>query len=70
VLLGGTKLREVEFVLFDKETLEIYIEELNGVFLGDAEQAEETLVDGPGRDDALDETIEITAITRPIIGGR
>jgi serine/threonine-protein kinase len=35
VLLGGTKLREVRFVLYDQATLELFIEALNGTFLDD-----------------------------------
>jgi serine/threonine-protein kinase len=34
VLLGGTRLREIRFVLYDEETLELFIEELCGIFSG------------------------------------
>ena len=39
--LGGSRLRQVTFVLYDKETLEIFIDQLSGMFLGDPEPAEE-----------------------------
>ncbi|AUX44281.1 uncharacterized protein SOCE26_057450 [Sorangium cellulosum] len=61
LLLGGSRLRQVTFVLFDAETLEIFIEQLSGMFLGGAEQGDEDegARDGRGaRDrDALDDTV-------------
>ena len=64
ILLGGSRLREVEFVLYDKETLEIYIEELSSVFLGDAEHPEDAMA--PSRGMELEPTMELGAITRPL----
>lgn len=45
VLLGGSRLREVRFVLFDKTTLDIFIESLDGLLLGESDDTE--------REDAL-----------------
>jgi eukaryotic-like serine/threonine-protein kinase len=66
VLLGGSKLREVEFVLYDKETFEVYIEELRGVFLGESEQASDDDASVGVRDAALEPTVEITSLVRPV----
>jgi eukaryotic-like serine/threonine-protein kinase len=65
ILLGGSRLREVEFVLFEKETLEIYIEELSSVFFGDVEQPDDATVSA--RDQALEPTIELTTLTRTVV---
>jgi serine/threonine-protein kinase len=69
VLLGGSKLREIEFVLFEKETLEIYIEELSTVLLGDLDQDDQ---DAEAPLDALDiglePTMSITSLTRQVEG--
>lgn len=52
VQLGRTGLREVRFVLYDKETYEIFVDELNGVFLGDTEhQAELGEIEGYSMED-------------------
>lgn len=64
VLLGGTRLREVEFVLFEKETLDIYVEELSTVFLGDQDQPDES--PASLRDIAFEPTMELTALSRPV----
>lgn len=32
LLLGGSRLREIRFVLYDQASLEVFVEELNGVF--------------------------------------
>jgi serine/threonine-protein kinase len=66
VLLGGSGLREVEFVLYERDTLEIYIEELSSVFLGDADTSEEAPVSL--RDIALEPTMDMTSLTRPVKG--
>jgi serine/threonine-protein kinase len=67
VLLGGSRLREVEFVLFEKETLEIYIEELSSMFLGEADHGDESAAAGASaRDTAFDPTMEITSLIRPL----
>jgi eukaryotic-like serine/threonine-protein kinase len=66
VILGGSRLHEVEFVLREKETLEIYIEELSSVFLGDAEQPDDATVSA--RDDALAPTMDFSTLTRPVEG--
>lgn len=62
VLLGGSRLREVHFVLYEKETLETYIEELASVFLGDAEQLDDA--SEPVRDEAFDATIDLATLGR------
>ncbi len=41
VLLGGSRLREVRFVLYDKRTYDVFVEQISGVLLGDAEGAPE-----------------------------
>jgi serine/threonine-protein kinase len=67
VLLGGTRLREVECVLYDQETLEIFIEELSGVFMADGEHTEEepedTAPPDAPRDVALDATVNLRSLT-------
>lgn len=68
VLLGGTRLREVEYVLWEKETLEIFIEELTSVFTGDGEalDGEETDEDeeaAASRDMGMEETLDLRAVT-------
>lgn len=65
VLLGGTKLREIEYVLYDRETLDLFIEELSNVLAADAEPAEESdEVDAPARDAALEETLDVRGLTK------
>ena len=50
------------FVLYDKRSLEVFIEELSGVILGDNElQTEDE--DRGERSPALDETIHLTELT-------
>ena len=61
VLLGGSRLREVTFVLYDEQTLQIFVEELSGVILGDVEALEEAAAET--RDPALDETLQLSAPT-------
>jgi serine/threonine-protein kinase len=61
VLLGGSRLREVTFVLYDEATLQVFVEELSGVILGDTETSEETAAEA--RDPALDETLQRSAPT-------
>jgi O-acetyl-ADP-ribose deacetylase (regulator of RNase III) len=61
VLLGGSRLREVSFVLYDKDTLSIFVEELAGIILGDVEIAEEAAAET--RDPALEETLQLTGLT-------
>src|SRR5262249_34044382 len=67
VLLGGSQLREVEFVLHDKETLEIYIEELSTVLLGDVDQLDDGATVSV-RDIGYEPTMEISALTRHLKG--
>ena len=62
--IGDTRLREVEFVLYDKETFETYVEELSTVFLGDLDHPEDALV--PTRDVALEPTLELSSLTRTV----
>lgn len=65
VMLGGSRLKDVRFVLYDRETLELFVEELGGVLLGDHELG----IDGENvtaRDLGLDDTIHLTsAVTAP-----
>jgi len=62
VLLGGSRLREVVFVLYDKHSLEVFLEELSGVILGDNElQTDDDEVEK--RNLELDETIHLTELT-------
>ncbi len=61
--LGGSRLRQVTFVLYDSETLEVFIDQLSGLFLGDdgpAEQPAYPRID-PSSDDSggLDDTIYV-----------
>jgi eukaryotic-like serine/threonine-protein kinase len=60
VLLGGTRLREVRFVLYDRETLEIFIDELNGVFLGESDFVEQSTT--RRSDPALEETLHLESV--------
>ena len=62
VLLGGSRLREVVFVLYDKSSLDVFIEELSGVILGDNDLASEE-EDAGERDPALDETMHLAELT-------
>lgn len=62
VLMGGSRLREVQFVLYDQRTLDVFIEELSGVILGDAELGgDEAPISSA--DLALDETVHLTGLT-------
>ena len=63
VLLGGSRLREVVFVLYDKHALEVFIEELAGVILGDGDLSTEDDDDVEQRNPGLDETIHLTEVT-------
>ena len=58
LLLGGSHLQEVRFVLYDKLTLDLFIEQVSGVFLGE----EETSIEQEGATElttALDETVRL-----------
>lgn len=61
--LGGSRLRQVMFVLYDKEVLDIFIDQLSGLFLGDPEPSEELIyprVDPQPDDEAgLDDTVSL-----------
>lgn len=66
VLLGGTKLREVEYVLFDKETLDVFIEQISSVLIGDADQHDLDLSDEAEpttRDPGLAATLDLRNLT-------
>jgi serine/threonine-protein kinase len=41
LFFGGSRLRQVTFVLYDQETLDVFVEQLSGVLLGDPEANEE-----------------------------
>ncbi len=61
VLLGGSRLREVVFVLYDQHSLEVFIEELAGVILGDNElQTDNDEADE--RSPALDDTVHLAEL--------
>lgn len=66
VSLGGSRLHEVEFVLREKEALEIYIEELSSVFVGDVDRADDAAVSA--RDEALAPTMDLATMSRPARG--
>ncbi|MFO0586389.1 MAG: serine/threonine-protein kinase [Polyangiaceae bacterium] len=58
LMLGGSRLEEVRFVLYDKLTLDIFIEQVSGVFLGE----EDTSVEQEGAREAtaaFDETVRL-----------
>ena len=63
VILGGSRLREVDFVLYDKAMLDVFVEELDGVMLCDARDANTAndAAEGVARSAALDETITLDA---------
>lgn len=67
VLLGGSRLREVRFVLYDRATLDIFIEEMSSVLLGDTEPSDfaAPMDDAPATagDPALEQTLQLSAIT-------
>ena len=48
-------------MLYDEQTLQIFVEELSGVILGDVEALEEAAAET--RDPALDETLQLSAPT-------
>jgi serine/threonine-protein kinase len=41
VMLGGSRLREVRFVLYDKEAFEVYVDELHEMLIGDTHEHED-----------------------------
>ena len=58
LMLGGSRIEEVRFVLYDKTTLDLFIEQVSGVFLGEEETSEEQ--EGARElDRALDETVRL-----------
>ncbi len=57
VLLGGSRLREVRFVLLEEETLQIFVDELAGVLVGDQPNHEAPL--GSASDPSLEETLHL-----------
>lgn len=63
VLLGGTRIRDVRFVLYDKETRDLFIELLEDVLLGDLDQVD--VGNACGHDDrAVEETVLVPLSTR------
>ncbi|MFO0755321.1 MAG: serine/threonine-protein kinase [Byssovorax sp.] len=60
--LGGSKLKEVSFVLYDRRTYEVFEDQLSGIFLGDADLPEDE-VERPG-DPAFAPTIHLTMTKR------
>lgn len=64
LMLGGSRIEEVRFVLYDRATLDLFVEQVSGVFLGE----EETSVEQEGARDldrALDETVRLDTSTNP-----
>jgi eukaryotic-like serine/threonine-protein kinase len=71
VLLGGTKLREIELVLYDKETLEIFIEQIfAGLHVDEQQQHDDLSDEGEpvSRDPSLAATLDLRGLTRPTEG--
>jgi serine/threonine-protein kinase len=64
ILLGGSRLREVRFVLYDPRTLEVFIEELAGVILGDPELSRDDDPVTSSADPALDATVHLETLSR------
>ncbi|HZF54575.1 MAG TPA: serine/threonine-protein kinase [Polyangiaceae bacterium] len=65
VLLGGSRLREVRFVLYDRETLDLFIEALNGTFLADADYLDMGGLLGTRAVEAgLDQTVNLDELRR------
>ena len=56
LLLGGSRLSEVRFVLYDSVTYDLFVEQVTGVFLGEEETSEEQ-VGATEMTTALDETV-------------
>lgn len=68
ILLGGSRLREVRFVLYDQRTYDIFVEQISGVLLGDAEVVTEApdapWSEPPPDDPSSDETVLLPPSTR------
>ncbi len=64
LMLGGSRLRELRFVLFDRMTHDLFVDQVGGVFLGDEETSEEQEVAGELAA-ALDETVQFGPGSRP-----
>ena len=63
VLLGGTRIRDVRFVLYDEETRDLFIELFEDVLLGDLDQVD--FGNACGNDDrAVEETVLVPLSTR------
>ncbi|MBK8252445.1 MAG: serine/threonine-protein kinase [Polyangiaceae bacterium] len=56
LLLGGSRIQEVRFVLYDQMTFDLFVEQVGGVFLGDEETGEEQQI-ASDLSVALDETV-------------
>ena len=54
-------------MLYDKETLEIFIEELSGVFLGDGETMDDEEV-GERQDPAYQPTVHLPVTRKDVAG--
>jgi eukaryotic-like serine/threonine-protein kinase len=61
--LGGSRLEELRFVLYDRMTYDLFAEQVGGVFLGDEETSEEQEVAG-ALAVALDETVQFGPTSR------
>jgi serine/threonine-protein kinase len=64
MLLGGSRLREVRFVLYDQRTLDVFIEELAGVILGDPELSRDDDPVTSSADPALEATVHLGTLMR------
>jgi eukaryotic-like serine/threonine-protein kinase len=64
VLLGGSRLEEVRFVLYDQETYDVFIEELNGVMLGATDVPEQ---DAAPSDIAMEKTVQLSELPSTVV---
>jgi eukaryotic-like serine/threonine-protein kinase len=68
LLLGGSRLRLVTFVLYDAETLEIFIDQLSDIFVGETQHDDDVHLGEVDRDaelqPALADTVSLRAVQR------
>ena len=62
VLLGGSQLREVRFVLFDADAFEVFVEEIGAVLLGEADATAGARA-AVAPEVAFDETLDLEDLT-------
>ncbi|MEZ4297583.1 MAG: serine/threonine-protein kinase [Polyangiaceae bacterium] len=68
LLLGGAHLEELRFILFDRLTYELFVDQVGGVFLGGEETSEEQVIANE-LSAALDETVKLVPSSRAGSGG-